>query len=240
MDTIKNLQKLGLNKKEAHVYLAGLELGMASASEISKKSKVNRSNVYEILQKLSDSGMFTQTYKKSKKYFLPTHPREFKESYIKTLAQVTSDLENISNLAERKPKIYFYDNVAEIQKAYEKIIDSENRHTVGFAFDDISKMLGEEWLETYMQKRKDRHLRTETIATGFAASEKWKSKDARDDRFTKILSKEDFDLDTNIEIFGEKVFITSLKGETMGLVIESKKIADTMRKIFESLWERLR
>lgn len=239
MSIIGDLEKFGLSEKEARVYLAGLELGTSSASDISKKSKVNRSNVYEILRRLIEKEVFSETFRKTKKYFIPTHPKELEKAYLETLGTVTLSLENISNITEGKPKIYFYDDIDNIRSAYERIIESENKHTLGFAFDDVSEKLGEEWLETYIQKRKDRRLHTKTIAAGFMGSKKWTSRDAQDERRTKIISQEHGDLDTNVEIFGEKVFITSLKGETMGLIIESKKIADTMRVIFNTLWDKL-
>ena len=52
MDIRITLTQLGLSEKEADVYLAALELGMAPASVIAKKSRIKRTTVHEILKRL--------------------------------------------------------------------------------------------------------------------------------------------------------------------------------------------
>ena len=51
------LVNFGLSEKEAKVYLACLEIGDASANEISLKSDLPRTLVYDILERLIDSGL---------------------------------------------------------------------------------------------------------------------------------------------------------------------------------------
>jgi len=47
---INELEKLGLNEKEARVYLALLELGESNIQGLSAKSSVKRTTVYDILE----------------------------------------------------------------------------------------------------------------------------------------------------------------------------------------------
>ena len=54
MENIKALEKFGLSEKEAKVYLACLELGEDTASDISLKSNLPRTLIYDILEKLID------------------------------------------------------------------------------------------------------------------------------------------------------------------------------------------
>ena len=56
---IENLEKFGLSKKEASVYLALLGLGPSLVSDISDKAKMNRSTTYVILESLADLDLVT-------------------------------------------------------------------------------------------------------------------------------------------------------------------------------------
>ena len=54
MDT-SILEKIGLKKSEIKVYLTLLELGSTKTGELTTKSKVSRSKIYEILEKLIEA-----------------------------------------------------------------------------------------------------------------------------------------------------------------------------------------
>ncbi len=67
----KKLEEIGLNEKEAKVYIATLELGEGSASEIAKKSEVNRATTYFILEKLIKMGLVSTSNKEIYKNLSP-------------------------------------------------------------------------------------------------------------------------------------------------------------------------
>jgi len=51
-DINKILRNLGLNEKEAKIYLACLELGSATVQEVAQKSSIKRTNIYNLLGSL--------------------------------------------------------------------------------------------------------------------------------------------------------------------------------------------
>lgn len=59
-EKIKVLQHLGLTFRQAKVYLALVELGIASAKAVSQVSDVTRQDVYQILFELQDFGLVEQ------------------------------------------------------------------------------------------------------------------------------------------------------------------------------------
>lgn len=59
MDNIEALNKFGLSEKEAKAYICCLELGDSLASEISSKSNLPRTLVYDILERLIDLGLIS-------------------------------------------------------------------------------------------------------------------------------------------------------------------------------------
>ena len=56
----KILEKIGLSKGEIQVYLAGLKLGPALASALSKEAKLSRPLVYYILESLEAKGLVSK------------------------------------------------------------------------------------------------------------------------------------------------------------------------------------
>jgi len=70
------LGEIGLSKNEAKVYLALLELGSATVGNISKKSKVHRTNVYDSLTKLESKNLVNCIEKDGTKYFNARDPKE--------------------------------------------------------------------------------------------------------------------------------------------------------------------
>ena len=51
---LEKLQKFGLSEKEAKIYLALLELGTATVSDIAEKAEINRSNTYVLLNSIAE------------------------------------------------------------------------------------------------------------------------------------------------------------------------------------------
>lgn len=69
------LRKLGLTEKEVRVYLAGLELGPSSVQNIAQKAGLTRPTTYEIIEKLKEKRLFSETAKeKKKKFFVAQSP----------------------------------------------------------------------------------------------------------------------------------------------------------------------
>src|SRR3989338_11529589 len=76
MDAIASLQRFGLSEKEAKTYLACLELGETGAGDISIKSNLPRTLVYDILERLIDIGLASYAIKNNKKYFQASNPEK--------------------------------------------------------------------------------------------------------------------------------------------------------------------
>ena len=73
MDT-ENLERAGLTKTEADVYLVLLRLGTTSTGDVIKQGKVSRSKVYDVLERLKRRGLATEVTKNNVKYFEATDP----------------------------------------------------------------------------------------------------------------------------------------------------------------------
>lgn len=73
---IEKLKEIGLNEKESKVYLALLELEDALVSEISDKTKINRSLLYDVLNDLTKKGIVTYILKNNVRYYRAAEPEK--------------------------------------------------------------------------------------------------------------------------------------------------------------------
>ena len=78
MKLINQLEKIGLNKKQAEVYLACLEIGFSTAQNIAQKTTIKRTTVYDILEHLIKQNLVTQTIKGKKRFYVAEDPETFK------------------------------------------------------------------------------------------------------------------------------------------------------------------
>src|ERR1044072_1863451 len=65
----KAMESLGLTGYEIKVYLSLLEMGSMTASEISKRSGVPYSKIYEVLNSLEDKGWLESSSSRPQKFF---------------------------------------------------------------------------------------------------------------------------------------------------------------------------
>jgi len=73
---LKNLLlELNFSEKEAQVYLALLELGGGKAHDIAKKTGLNRTTIYDIIEVLMQKGLISKYKKGASAHFNALEPR---------------------------------------------------------------------------------------------------------------------------------------------------------------------
>ena len=88
---MERLERLGLNRNEAKIYLALLDLGEAQAGQISKKTQINRTTTYDSVERLIQRGLATYVIKANKKVFQPVPPQKLLEK-IKEEEKIAEDI----------------------------------------------------------------------------------------------------------------------------------------------------
>ncbi len=77
----KYLQDIGLNEKEAAVYLSLLAVDNSSVLDLSKKTNINRSTTYVVLESLAKKGLVSETTVGKKTHY-QAEPPERLETFI--------------------------------------------------------------------------------------------------------------------------------------------------------------
>ncbi len=92
------LQQTGLTGNETKVYLAILDLGSALAGEITKRSGINRTNVYDALDRLIEKGMASYVIQANRKYFEATPPEQILSYLEEQQTEIENKKQNINSI----------------------------------------------------------------------------------------------------------------------------------------------
>lgn len=240
---INKLKELGLADKEANVYLASLELGEASIQRISKKAKIKRTTAYDIIETLKGKGLMGSIIKDKKHYYFASSPRKFEdklEEQQKALKRLMPELLAITNLIDKKPRIRFYEGSEGIKQVYMNTLKYPDRPLWAWLSKDIFDISDyDDFADLYVQKRTKSKIWAYVIAADNEKNREYQKKDAVSLRKTKLVKDNDFSLDVEINLYGpNRIGIMSFK-EKFGLIIESDKISNTLKSIFDLSWNSL-
>lgn len=239
----KDLQGIGLNDKEARVYLAALELGQSTVQEIAKKSGVNRATAYFVIDGLMKSGLMSSFHKDKKQYFSSADPDrlielleqekfliEKRESGLKKLLP---QLQSINNKIKDRPVVKYYEGKEGIKTMVEEVSKPvKNIVRMAYSRDAILKNFSSEELDIWSNKRKKNDTQIQVIYT-YKEGEMGKSNNA--ERRRVPLDK--FPIKSDIAIYDDKIRLASFEGRMIGIIIEDKELADSLRAVLDLAWE---
>lgn len=98
------LQGLGLNQKEALIYVSLLQLGKATAYKIAQKSGLKKPTVYVILEELRQKGLVLKIPYPKKQIYSAKHPQELIHEAEERLKRVNSALPELLALTQNEDK----------------------------------------------------------------------------------------------------------------------------------------
>ena len=235
MDYQSLLSGFGIREKKAEVYMACLELGSATVLPIAQKAGVNRTTAYDLLEDLQIRGLVSYRELRGRRYYRCNDPRKFQqmvEQQQKTVEATLPELLALYKPSKEKPAVRFYEDKEEIALIYKELLKATHIDAYGnFTkaeqyFPDFPK---------YVTQQLRRGIKVRDLVMREGVSDQLKSLYNAPKQELRFLP-EHLSIETDTIIFGDSVAMISY-GETVhGLVIESKAIADTQRKVFEELW----
>ncbi len=235
------LEQSGLTKKEARIYLASLELGPSSAQMIAKKAKIKRATTYDVLEALTDKGLVSTIIRSKKRYFIAEDPKRvikiFKEKQ-KVLEGALPYLKSIYNIEEIKPAVRFYEGKEGIKAVWEEVLEDRKEALAFSSAEDLFEALPD-YFPSFVERRVKLGIPTRVILRESKRARERKRLGPRELREVRIIPRK-FVYHAMIVIFGNKIAMFSLKKHFMAVVIESKRLTEVQRAMFEFIWGKLK
>lgn len=235
------LEQWGLSPKEIKVYLAGLELGAVPVQDLAKETGIERTNVYSIVEGLIHQGLFTETEKAGKKYFVAESPEKLilkLKDREKEIESVLPELKSIYNLSPQKPKVRFYEGAEGIKTVMEDVLATGENYIACWSVIDKTRIIGEQYSNDYIDQRVKKKIFARLILDRNPKTEKWQKEGKECLREVKFMPRE-FSFSSNIYIYGDKVALFSLKKDILAIIIENKEISEFLKIFLNFMWERI-
>jgi len=239
----KELIDIGLNEKEAKVYLASLELGQSVVQEIAQKSGVNRATAYFTIESLMKMGLMSSFHKGKKQYFISSDPdrlieimeqeKENIERKKENLKKLLPQLQSINNKEKDRPVVKYYEGKEGISTMVDEVLKTA-KGTVNMAYsvDALNSLFSEKDKEKWRNTRIQRDVFTNAIYT---------FKNGKLESIPRSVSHkvpfEKFPITCDIAVYNNKVRIASLSNRLIGVIIEDKEIAKSMKAVLDLAWE---
>lgn len=245
MITEKQLIELGFTAKEARVYLALLELGPSTATEIARKAKINRTTSYDILESLSGDGLVYSTGEAKVQKYAAEDPKKV-INYLKNKIRKAQDrLNSAQSLlpqllsiysTKEKPKVKFYEGAPGMKEAFEDTLSAKGEILAYAVGEDMFNALSEKYFKDYFKRRTLKNISVRVIAPDTPESRAVTVNDEKELRTSLLVPNDQFYFSIEMNIYNNKIMIASWK-EKFALIIESEEIANAQKKIFELAWQ---
>lgn len=234
------MMRLGFSKNETKVYFALLKLGTAPISEVTGKSGVHRSNVYDSIGKLMEKGLVSTVTNSGKKVYTASNPKALRNiirEQEKMLEDEMPDLNKQYDFSRKRQDVQLFRGSSGIKTILRDINASKTYDAFGISSNlkRIVPYYFDQWIRERIRRgRFARMIKTEgdELATRKAFGEKIYRKLFE----VRELPKE-FYTPAATFIYGGKVaVILESVEDPVGIVIDNKGISDGYRKQFLALW----
>ena len=236
------IERIGLSRKEAQVYLALLRIGQSSATLIAKNSGLKRPTTYLILEDLRKRGFVLKVPGDKKQMFIAKSPEEIIGAAKKNVdhaLHVLPQLMNMFGMNDPHVRTVHFEGLHGIREAlWYKFNELKGSEIVAFfgssedASADLIKLF-HEWNEAMA----DAGIRLRSVVPDAKDLKKFRDADKAYDFQPKIMPSSDYTSKTSIEITDRFIRIVMFK-EQQAVIIENPIVAKAMKEIFEMVWSK--
>ncbi|MEK7528531.1 MAG: helix-turn-helix domain-containing protein, partial [Patescibacteria group bacterium] len=127
MSLLSVVKNIGLNQKEARVYLACLKLGSSPVSAIAQDAGVNRVTAYDILEKLIGKGLVHFFTRDRIRYFDATKPQLVYHEFSRKVKEFKKSLPELKRLTGEAPhpSVRYFEGLEGIKAIYADTLTSK-------------------------------------------------------------------------------------------------------------------
>lgn len=247
---MKNLLSLfGLRPLEINLYQTLFAEEAMSASNLAKKAGISRTSAYDLLNRLIEAGLVTETQKAGVKLFSVLPPEKIQlllSEKQKELSQAEKALQNLQQLyaGQRKsltPRLQLFEGQRELQQMMKDLLLYRDITIKAYwPAKTMVKLLTPEFLTAFHQERIERNIMIKAI---------WPQKqipEIKNFRFYQPgpenkrqvrIAPADVDFSLGYIIYGQTVRFLSSSKEDFGFLVESQELAAMMKSQFKIIWE---
>jgi len=249
MINYQELKKIGLSDKEAKIYLISLTRGPETALNLARLANIARPTAYVIIDSLLKKGLMSSLSKEKKTYYIAESP-EHLLSLIRLQKQKISEAEKyftrllpelkaMANIKGEKPQVRVFEGKEGLKTVIESILKSKTKMIYSIVpADELFRLFPPKEHKGLMaDPRVNKKIKAKIIYTS-KKGRIYKFKDPKNLREAVYIDEKKFPFKCGIDIYDHHLAFYSYKGSIMGVMIENNDMAETMKMIFEMLWQK--
>ncbi len=242
MTIIEQLNQLGLNGRQAKVYLALLQLGSATAIEIAKYTKYKHPTVYDVLDLLKEKRLITETLSGGRKIFSAEDPEMFsqiQQERQRTLDSLLPSLKDLYLGGTHRTRVHCYDGVEGAAVVRNELLNVKSKRYYYFgSVREMFKLSSQEQEEAYVRERLRRGIWSYSIRDRSQEVDLDYMRPGEENlRRVRYLPKPIDDNISGLYIYDDRIAISSALKENYSIIIESRELFILMRTLWHYIWE---
>lgn len=241
----KYLQEIGLNDKEALVYTTLIQFDYASVIDIAKKTNINRTTVYLVIESLQKKGLVSET-QVGKKTRYEAAPPERLETFIerqkavleersKMLKDIIPQIKSIQRETGERPVVKYFEGregiVSSMEELFEHPTDDSKAYLI-YPKELLEDIFSQNEREKYRKLRIGKNIRTKVV---YASEGELIKDDKTGERMAIDMKK--YPILCDVTVYGDRIRINTLGKKLAGIFIQSKDVADTLRSIIDWMYD---
>ena len=244
---IQTIKQTGISGIEARVYMAALELGECSITNLAKKAELKRPTVYLALDELEFLGLISRVKKGKRNHISPVHPRrllQIAKHKEKVIEDDLPELIGVYTNTSQKPKVQMFEGMQAVTDIYRESFERLKNGEELLIFTDMAHILeSHPHIPAEFEKIAGNILyqsRVREITYGDEGGKKYieTMRDKINRGYQLRLSDSEFLQGQNEQfIFQDKIIYFSLSTDIYVVVIESEDLARTHKAMFEMAWK---
>jgi len=234
-DTLGGLVRLGLREKEARAYLALLRLGEASASQVSKESRIHPRSTYDALEALVSKGVVTFSEKNGVRVFaacsldaLLGWVEERKEIAEQLIPVLESQLKK-----HEPPLVRVFRGKEGVRAVWEDLLkEGKTIHFYGGAMQGF-RFYMKEYCQRWNKRREKLgipvrfiYIDQPGVRASFRGFRQWNARPLPEKLYSSVAWW----------LYGNKMVLVFWSEEPLAVLIESAELAKSYRHFFELVW----
>lgn len=247
MNLHQSLEALGMSDKESKVYLACLEVGNATANQISTKSGISRSTTYFLLDGLASKGFVSYLDKGKVRHYAAEGPDFLLKRGKQNLSAVEKGMPELQRLwresTSDQPRVRYFRGLNNIKRMYDELLDLRWKNYLVFGSVKFWAKTDKEWFWDYMKRRSSAGVHVKLIVEDSPEAREQQEVENKlggtevkfvPPNFTQVRR-----LTSDVTVLPDRVIFQNYGRDMTSTVLHSRESADLMRLQHEMLWKML-
>lgn len=245
MDTAY-LKELDITENESKVFISLLRLKKSHAGEIANKIGLHRKTIYDCLRRLEEKGLVGRFIENNINYYKAVNPKRLIEIIKEKQTELKTKEEKIRNVLPELISLYktnedtinavIYNGKKGLISVMEDILHSKPKEWLSLISTGKAPETLPKYLPIFHKKRIKNKIKYKAIFYSNKKAEK-RAKEHAKMALTQVrcIFQQAF-MPISVWVYNNKVAFMVWENE-LGILIEGKKISDSFRQHFYSLWK---